>query len=116
MSKGPSRVQSIAFLIITVLFPSVVISSHTSPNDGERMVDSSRDSLWDKLTLDQLKHLAAGGVAGAVSRTCVSPLERMKILYQVSHFYIMLTFDKCCHGITKTCICLPILPFNWFLQ
>ncbi|KAG9304532.1 hypothetical protein G9A89_020096, partial [Geosiphon pyriformis] len=28
-------------------------------------------------------HLIAGGVAGAVSRTVVSPLERMKILFQV---------------------------------
>lgn len=40
-------------------------------------------SIWDKVTLSQLKHLAAGGVAGAVSRTAVSPLERMKILYQL---------------------------------
>ncbi len=41
------------------------------------------DSVYDKLTFSQLKHLIAGGVAGAVSRTAVSPLERMKILYQV---------------------------------
>ena len=29
------------------------------------------------------KHLLAGGLAGAVSRTVVSPLERIKILFQV---------------------------------
>ena len=32
----------------------------------------------------QIKHIISGGVAGAVSRTCVSPLERVKILLQVS--------------------------------
>lgn len=32
---------------------------------------------------NQLKHIISGGVAGAVSRTCVSPLERVKILLQV---------------------------------
>lgn len=58
----------------------------------------TKDNYWfTLLTSDTMKHLIAGGVAGAVSRTVVSPMERMKILFQVHKYntiffymYIML--------------------------
>ena len=47
---------------------------------------TQKSSVWDRVTLNQVKHLIAGGVAGGVSRTSVSPFERLKILYQVRRY------------------------------
>lgn len=48
-----------------------------------------RDSPWweSYVPKDQLIHLVAGGIAGGISRTCVSPLERVKMLLQVTNVY-----------------------------
>ena len=55
---------------------------------------TQQQNVWDKLTAKQIKHLIAGGVAGAVSRTSVSPLERLKILYQVLSVLTVYTWDN----------------------
>lgn len=54
-----------------------IVVSHTTESsvmDRYRLILSS----------DTIKHLVAGAVAGALSRTVVSPMERMKILFQVN--------------------------------
>ncbi|KAJ1844829.1 hypothetical protein LPJ57_009399, partial [Coemansia sp. RSA 486] len=59
---------------------STLVSSKGAPTPvwSSRYWFGDADITW-------LKHLMAGGVSGAVSRTVVSPLERMKILFQVRH-------------------------------
>lgn len=38
------------------------------------------------------RHLIAGGVAGAVSRTATAPLDRLKVFLQVRLFVYLLLF------------------------
>lgn len=45
------------------------------------------------------KDLAAGGIAAAISKTCVAPIERVKLLLQVQHASKQMTKDQHYKGI-----------------
>ena len=50
---------------------------------GEDIAVPDDFSEHDMITGMWWRHLVAGGVAGAVSRTCTAPLDRLKIWLQV---------------------------------
>ncbi|KAI9476314.1 MAG: mitochondrial carrier domain-containing protein [Benjaminiella poitrasii] len=70
--------------IIDILVAHLVLSTSKfqqskSATTGTHFLHKSIDMD----TSDTIKHLIAGGIAGALSRTVVSPMERMKILFQI---------------------------------
>lgn len=75
------------------------IEVEVSKKETQEQVIGSIEYMKRVLTSDTVKHLIAGGAAGAVSRTIVSPLERMKILFQAS---------------SNTCLldCVHLRPFR----
>ena len=52
---------------------------------GENMTVPTDFTEKEKKTGMWWRHLAAGGMAGAVSRTFTAPLDRLKIMLQVGH-------------------------------
>lgn len=50
---------------------------------GENLMVPDEFTSEEKLTGMWWRHLVAGGGAGAVSRTCTAPLDRLKLMMQV---------------------------------
>ncbi|XP_049784049.1 ADP,ATP carrier protein-like [Schistocerca cancellata] len=62
-------------------------------------------SLADPVSF--LKDFAAGGVAAAISKTTVAPIERVKLLLQVQHASKQITADKQYKGMVDCFIRIP---------
>lgn len=58
---------------------------------GENLLVPDEFTVEEKKTGMWWRHLVAGGGAGAVSRTCTAPLDRLKVIMQVSRIYGAIT-------------------------
>ena len=64
----------------------ITIPVTTTGGDIEKLKSISKFSTLPK----ELRNLIAGGIAGMVAKSVVAPLDRIKILYQVSFIYVVI--------------------------
>lgn len=54
-----------------------------------------QQSMHQQSQIGTMSQLVAGGVAGALSKTCTAPLARLTILFQVREFFFSPFFCSC---------------------
>lgn len=65
--------------------PVVAVSTAQSPSDSQQQIEAKNRPILSTYLSPQISsYFIAGGVAGAASRTVVSPLERLKIIQWVT--------------------------------
>ena len=74
--------MTVLFIFLTD-FPSILVQLEDTGKDV-LVPDELKSGMW-------WRHLIAGGTAGAVSRTCTAPLDRLKVFQQV--FGVLIFFN-----------------------
>lgn len=63
--------------------------SQSSTGSGHCHCEQQMKQVQDQPHIGTVEHLLAGGVAGAVSKTCTAPFARLTILFQVWILFIV---------------------------
>ncbi|CAG09637.1 unnamed protein product, partial [Tetraodon nigroviridis] len=73
---------------------------------GENLMVPDEFTVEEKQTGMWWRHLVAGGGAGAVSRTCTAPLDRLKVMMQVRQVQVQTASRRTVYGSRTNNMCL----------